>query len=183
MRYLLFGSLFLCLLTACSPSRNMQQREQTHPTFWTSELRNPTLKNDFRVLLTSPKANITGIFIVKQIDGAWKGTLINEFGLKVFDFVSTSKKYELLNVISFLDKWYIKKVIASDIQFIMEIDNPDYFAGNQAHWTFVQDTLSVNYKNEKELRRFPDGKVEYLNKKRALHYTLFNIATNYTNLH
>jgi hypothetical protein len=153
----------------------MHQREQAHPTFWTSEIRNPTLKNDFRMLITSPKANITGVFIVKQIDGAWKGTLINEFGLKVFDFVSTPKKYELLNVISFLDKWYIKKVIASDIQFIIDIDNPDYYAGKQAHWMWEQDTLSVNYKNEKELRRLPDGKVEYKNNKRALHYMLTNI--------
>ena len=182
MKYLLFGSLFLCLLTACTPPRSMLQREQVHPAFWTSELRDPALKNEFRILLATPKANITGIFIVKQVDGAWKGTLINEFGLKVFDFVSTSKKCELLNVISFLDKWYIKKVIASDIQFIIDIDNPDYFAGKQAHWMWEQDTtLSVNYKNEKELRRFPDGKVEYINKKRALHYTLINIATDDTN--
>ena len=182
MRCLLFGSLFLCLLTACTPSRNTLQGEQTHPTtFWTSELRDPALKNEFRIVLATPKAEITGIFIVKQINGAWRGTLINEFGLKVFDFVSTSKKCELVNVISFLDKWYIRKVISSDIQYIIEIDNPDYFAEKQAHWTFVQDTLSVNYKNEKELRRFPDGKVEYMNNKRALHYTLINIATDDTN--
>jgi hypothetical protein len=151
--------------------------EQHHPTFWNLEFRNSTQKNEYRILITTPKANITGILIVKQINSAWRGTLINEFGLKVFDFVSTSKKCELVNVISFLDKWYIKMVISADIQYIMEIDNPDYFARKQAHWTFVQDTLSVNYKNEKELRRLPDGKIEYKNNKRALNYTLTNLST------
>jgi len=176
MRYLLSGSLFFCLLTACAPSRNMVAGELMRPTtFWESELRDPVLKNDFRILLTTPKAEITGILIAKQMNGAWRGTLINEFGLKVFDFVSTPKKCELMNVISFLDKWYIKKLIASDIQFIMEIDNPDYSAGTRAQWLWIEETLSVNYRDKKELRRFSDGKVEYKNNKRALSYTLTNI--------
>jgi len=183
MRYFLLGSLFLCLFAACAPSKNVvgaKGVKGTHTPFWTMELRDTTLKNDFRLLLSTPKADITGIFIVKKINNAWRGTIINEFGIKVFDFVSTSKKCELMNVISFVDKGYIKKVIASDIQFIMEIDNPDYNHGIQSNRELISDTFTVNFRNKKEIKRFPDGEIKYKNKKRALNYTLHKITTNDT---
>ena len=176
MRYLLFGSLFCCLFTACSSSKKMVAEEKNAAIpFWTSNLMDSAKKNDFRMLFSTPQANITGIWIVKQVNGEWRGTIINEFGLKVLDFVSSSKKCKLVNVIKFLDKWYIKKVIASDIQFIMEIDNPNYIKGIQANREFVQDTLVVRYKKEKELQRLPDGEIKYYNRKRMLTYSLKKI--------
>jgi len=143
--------------------------------FWTPELMDSVKRNDFRMLFSTPKATITGICIVKQMDGEWKGTIINEFGLKVCDFVSTPKRCTLMNVIPFLDKWHVKKVIASDIQFIMEIDNFAYNIGVQSNRTFIQDTLTVTYKKEKELQRFPDGEIKYKNHKRELTYSFKKI--------
>jgi len=143
--------------------------------FWTPELIDSVKRNDFRMVLSTPKATITGIYIVKQMDGEWKGTIINEFGLKVLDFVSTPKSCTLVNVIPFLDKKYIKKVIASDIQFIMEIDSPTYAIGNQSSRFFIQDTLVITYKKEKELQRFPDGGIKYKNHKRELTYSFKKI--------
>jgi hypothetical protein len=143
--------------------------------FWTPELMDSVEKNDFRMLFSTPKADITAICIVKQMDGAWKGTIINEFGLKVLDFVSTPQSCKLVNVIPFLDKWYIRKTVASDIQFMMEIDNPSYGIGAQSNRFFIQDTLVVTYKKEKDLRRFPDGEILYKNYKRELTYSLKKI--------
>jgi hypothetical protein len=143
--------------------------------FWTPELMDSVKKNDFRMSFSTPTADITAICIVKYIDGAWKGTIINEFGLKVLDFVSTPEKCTLVNVISFLDKWYIKKVMASGIQFIMEIDNAAYTIVAQSNRSFVQDTLVVTYKKEKEFQRFPDGTIQYKNHKRALTYSFKKI--------
>jgi hypothetical protein len=143
--------------------------------FWRTEIRDTIQKNEYRLIFSTPKTNISSICIVKQSNGLWKGTIINEFGVKVFDFVSTPQKCELMNVISFLDKWYVKRVIASDIQFIMEIDNPKYEEGIKSVRVSAQDTLSVIYKNRKELKRLPDGKIIYKNKKRAINYTLIRI--------
>jgi hypothetical protein len=95
--------------------------------------------------------------------------------LKVLDFISTPETCTLVHVISFIDKWYIKKVVAADIQFMMEIDNPYYNIGNQSDRLFVQDTLTVTYKKEKELRRLPDGTVKYINHKRDITYSLKKI--------
>ena len=175
MRYLIFVSLFVGLLAACSSSKKMASGGAELLPFWTAELMDSVKKNDFRMTFTSPKATVTGIYIVKQVDGEWRGTLINEFGLKVFDFACSPKKCTLMNVIPFLDKWYIKKTVAADIQFIISIDNPCYDIGVQSNRHVIGDTLVVNYKKEKELRRFPDGAIQYKNYKRELTYSLRKI--------
>jgi len=175
MRYLIFVSLFVGLLTACSAPKKIASGGSDSLPFWTAELMDSVKKNDFRITFSSPKATVTGLYIVKQVDGEWRGTLINEFGLKVFDFACSPKKCTLMNVIPFLDKWYIKKTVAADIQFIISIDNPSYNIGVQSNRQIVGDTLVVNYKKEKELRRFPDGAIQYKNYKRELTYSLKKI--------
>jgi hypothetical protein len=170
MKYLLFISLFFCVTAACSSSKEIASSEKAVIPFWTPELMDSIKRNDFRITFSTPKANITGIYIAKRMNEEWRGSIINEFGLKVLDFVSTPKKCRLVNVVTFLDKWYIKKEVASDIQFIMEVDNPRYNIGIQTSRYWRQDTLVVKYKTEKELQRFPDGEIKYINHKRGLTY-------------
>jgi hypothetical protein len=178
MRYLLLSSFFFFLFASCSSSKILVTKDKTPIPFWTQELLDDTKKNDFQITISTPKAKITGIFIVKQINGNWKGSIINEFGIKVFDFESSAEKCKLKNVISFLDKWYIKKEIASDIQFILEIDNPKYSLGAKSTICFSKDSFIVNYNNKKELRRFPNNVVEYENMKRKLTYSFVRIVVN-----
>jgi hypothetical protein len=198
MRYLLLSSLFFFLFAACTSSKKLVTRKKTttpiatfeyvdsnnhqiisvRQHFWTDELLDKTKKNDFRISISTPKANITGIFIVKQIDGKWRGSIINEFGIKVLDFESSAEKCKLMNVISFIDKGYIKKVIASDIQFIMEIDNPNYSLHTKTKKYWSKDIWIVNYKNMKELRRISNDLVEYENVLRKLKYSLVKINEN-----
>jgi hypothetical protein len=184
MRFLILSSFLCFCLAACVPAKKITTGAQASATpFWTSELRDHTKKNEYRLVLETPKANITGIFLAKQMDGVWKGAILNEFGMKVLDFESSPNKCKLLNVISFINKWYIIKVVASDIQFIMEVDNPDFKAGVEAKREWVQDTLIVKNK-DKVIRRLPDGEIKYCNEKRGLTYTLTIInATDYTDLH
>jgi hypothetical protein len=180
MKYLLFGSLFFFLFIACSPSKTLLKGEKMEIPFWSLELMDTVKKNDFRLTFTTKKSCITGIYIVKQIDGTWKGSIINEFGLKILDFVSTPEKCELINVIPFLSKSYVRKVIASDIQYIMQIDNPAYKMGVQANRYWNRDTLVVNYKNTKELQRLSNGEIMYQNHQHTLTYSLTKIE-NTTN--
>jgi hypothetical protein len=160
----------------------MQSSAHISVPFWTPEMLDSVKKNEFRLLFSSEKAEITGILVVKNINNVWRGAIINEFGIKVFDFQTAAKDCKLMNVISFMDKWYIKKEMASDLQFIMEIDNSDYKIGCEANRKLVDDTLVVTYKKEKELQRLPNGEIIYKNHKRNLTYSLKKItATNYTN--
>ena len=181
MRYLVLSSFLLLLLASCSTSKLLVNKEKQSIPFWTSEWIEETKKNDFRITITTPKANITGIFMVKKIDGKWKGSIINEFGIKVLDFESSAKECNLFNVLSFIDKWYIRETLASDIQFIMEIDNPNFASGVKVTRCFSDDILTINYKNQKELRRFSNEKIELKNIRRGLTYTFTKISTNYTN--
>ncbi len=61
---------------------------------------------------------LTGICVLKKVDGQLIGTIINEFGIKAFDLIveMNSHKVKLKNVISFLDKWYIRRVIKKDLK-------------------------------------------------------------------
>ncbi|MDR0206941.1 MAG: hypothetical protein LBI45_06760 [Bacteroidales bacterium] len=178
MRYLVINSIFLLFFASCTLSKPLVSKEKQTPLFWTQELRDDTQRNDFRITISTPTANITGIFMVKKIEGKWKGSIINEFGIKVLDFETTAKKCKLLNVLSFIDKWYIKNTFASDIQFIMEIDNPNFSFGSKAIKSFTNNILTINYKNKKEFRRFSNEKIEFINLKYSLIYTFTKIDTN-----
>ena len=76
--------------------------------------------NRHRVTITTPNAEITGIMITKFMNGEWRGSMINEFGVKAFDFAVNNNKCRIINQISFLNKWYIRKTIESDLAFLFE---------------------------------------------------------------
>ena len=47
------------------------------------------------------------------------GTVMNEFGVKAFDFTFNGKKAKICNVVGPLDKWYIRKVLKADFTFLL----------------------------------------------------------------
>jgi hypothetical protein len=52
------------------------------------------------------------------------GTVVNEFGINAFDFVYNKEKQEvkLIDVISFIDKWYIKKALKEDLEALLSLN-------------------------------------------------------------
>ncbi len=175
MKYLLSVSLCLCLFAACSTSTKVLQQEVPAIPFWNEQLRDSVQKNSYRITIEVAKVNISGIWIVKKVDGMWKGTLINEFGLKMFDFTCTAEKCQLINVVTMIDKWYIKRTLAGDVQFMLEIDNSAYKAGRQANRYWETDTLVVAYEKDKEFRRLPTNELVMRNEKRNITYSLKRI--------
>lgn len=69
--------------------------------------------------IETPKAFISGILITKVQDDCIIGSLINEFGVSAIDFSFNREKdkLKLINVVSFLNKWYIKKTLSTDLKF------------------------------------------------------------------
>jgi hypothetical protein len=138
---------------------------------WTPDVRSDSLKNSYRVVLKTPDSRITGICILKKNGDEWRGTLINEMGAKAFDFIVTDEKCELLNVISMMDKWYVKKTVAADLYFFFNVDNPKASFQKRLE-RFEQDgNLVVNYK-KKQLLAEPDGSVLLMNNRYHLQYEL-----------
>jgi len=169
MRFLIFVSLILGLLTGCSPKIVLVSNVKSDLHFWLPQLRDSIQKNDYRITISTDKFNISGIWVVKQMDDSWRGIMMNEFGLKMFDFICTANKCELKNVAALANKWYIRKTIADDMQFILEIDNSTYKKGRTAHRSRNNDTLTIAKKN-KMLQRFATGEMVLYNKKRNLTY-------------
>jgi hypothetical protein len=65
------------------------------------------------------QAEITGIMLLKYMENEWRGSLINEFGIKMFDFTAANGKCRLQHVLPLIDKWYIRRAIASDFAFLL----------------------------------------------------------------
>ena len=66
---------------------------------------------------------VSGILITTENNEEIRGSMINEFGVSALDFIYTKKKekIKLFNVINFLNKWYIKRVLKNDIKYCLHI--------------------------------------------------------------
>lgn len=66
---------------------------------------------------------VSGILITTENNEEIRGSMINEFGVSALDFIYTKKKekIKIFNVINFLNKWYIKRVLKNDIKYCLHI--------------------------------------------------------------
>lgn len=73
------------------------------------------------VEISFEKGGITGICLLRKEEQTVSGTIMNEFGIKVFDFVYYPQrdKLRLFNVIEMLDKWYIRRVVRRDLKQVL----------------------------------------------------------------
>lgn len=147
--------------------------QQSNFVVWTADLRSDEQKNSYNIVLKTQDKSFSGICILKKNGGEWRGTLINEMGAKAFDFIVTDKKCELLNVISMMNKWYIKKTVASDLYFLFNADNAK--APFQKYLErFEQDGIKVVNYQKKQIAVKSDA-ILLINRRRNLQYELKKI--------
>ncbi len=178
IKYILPG-LLLALLIGCSLATPAVKRTAaalpSEAVVWTPDFCSDSKKNSFRVVLKTPKSNITGICILKRNGDEWRGTFMNEMGAKAFDFIVTDKKCELLNVTSMMDKWYIKKTVAADLHYLLNADNPKVSFYKKLERFEQNGNLIVNYK-KKQILVDPNGSVLLMNNRHNLQYELKRIG-------
>lgn len=70
------------------------------------------------VAITFKNASFSGICVVKNIGTQMAGTIVNEFGIRAFDFTMSQdrRRVKLLTVMKPLDKCLIRKAIARDLK-------------------------------------------------------------------
>lgn len=73
--------------------------------------------------IETSKAALSGFLITKESTASIAGSMINEFGISAIDFIyeREKNKLELKNVVGFLNKWYIRKVLKNDLLFCLHI--------------------------------------------------------------
>ena len=172
---LMFCCILLIGLFGCSTVTPVVKRtvdaQPSDFVVWTQGMRSNESRNSYRIALKMPDNSITGFCILKKNGDEWRGSLLNEMSVKAFDFVVTDEKCELLNVISLMDKWYIKNTIAADLHFLFNVDNlksPFY----KRLVRFEQNGMKVVNDKKKQLLVKPDGAILLVNQRRNLQYEL-----------
>ena len=60
--------------------------------------------------------------------------MMNEMGMKAFDFTFDRGKAKVLNVVAFLNKWYIRKVLRKDLAYILPRLEPEKESHFERRW-------------------------------------------------
>jgi hypothetical protein len=174
VKYFLFFipiALFTECISVAPAVKRTATAQRSDARVWTDNFRSDSLKNSYRMTLKTAENRITGLCILKKTGDEWRGTVINEMGAKAFDFILTDDKCVLLNVISMMDKWYIRKTVAADLCYLFNVDNPKAPFRKRLE-RFEQDGgLVVNYK-KKQILASPDGTLKLINNRRNLQYEL-----------
>jgi len=118
---------------------------------------------EYMFLMQARGHELTGVCIVNEDPvGETTGTIVNEFGVKAFDFVIKNGKAKVFNVIKPLDKWYIRRVIRGDIAF-----------------TFQHIKQGKDLTVKKRVISFEEkGDIKVENKKYKIRYTFTPIEAN-----
>jgi len=75
---------------------------------------------EYSVVIDARGKQITGICVISLTEsGNIVGTIVNEFGVRAFDFTFDGKKAKLENVFPPLDKWYIRRILRRDMTFLL----------------------------------------------------------------
>ena len=101
------------------------------------------------------------------------GTIVNEFGVKVFDFSYANGKVKIFNVIHQLDKWFIKRILRKDFLFFLsnfrQDERTNAINGNaNAERTILE--------KKRSMRQTADGKIIVCNNKYKIMYTFTPIS-------
>ena len=82
---------------------------------------------EYAVTLDFGRAHLTGVCVAKCLDGEIVGTLMNEFGIRAFDFRCNPHggRVELSNLTAMLDRWYIRRTLRRDLALLLRCGAPD----------------------------------------------------------
>ena len=94
---------------------------------------------EYKMAIGVKASEVDGVLIVRRdsIDG-FRAALMNEFGISALTFRLTADRSRvvLVDVVSFLDKWYIRKVLTADLQYL--------FAARETDLTHERDKRVVS---------------------------------------
>jgi len=76
-----------------------------------------------------------------------------------------------LNVISMMDKWYIKKTVAADLYFFIHVDNPEAPFYEKLE-RYEQNGNRISQQKKRQVVVGQDGVVRMINNRRGLQYEL-----------
>lgn len=73
----------------------------------------------YRTHIFRESMEISGITLLKAQDGVQRGTVINEFGIKAFDFENTARHCRILQAAGPIRRFPVRQMLARDLHFWM----------------------------------------------------------------
>ena len=109
---------------------------------------------EYNVLMQVRGREMTGICVMQtEADSSIVGTMITEMGVKIFDFTYSNGKAKVMNVIAPLNKWYIRKVLRQDMEFM------------------IAKGEAMRKKSKREFVQMQDGSFKVNNNRYKIYYT------------
>ena len=92
-------------------------------------------------MIEMKKGYVSGICVMYNDGEEVKASIFNEFGISAMDFTYSIKKdkVKLLSVIKMLDKWYIRKLLKSDLRKLIH-------AMQQGKTEYRNEKYKIDYK-------------------------------------
>ena len=106
-------------------------------------------RQQFAVAITVRGAQMTGLCIIRTDEARSRGAIVNEFGVHVLDFTLSAdrRKVKLLNVMPAMDRWYVRKVVRSDLRMLFGATEVPREKGRRS--LAVEDDGSVTLENKR----------------------------------
>ena len=99
----------------------------------------------YRIHIVRGDMQLSGITLLKSLDGQIRGSVINEFGVKAFDLVADRRHTRLLQAAGPLDKWYVRRAVGRDLHFwLQHRDRPTVSEGFRTLQGSPQDMTLQN---------------------------------------
>ncbi len=127
-RLLLCISFLLCLC-------RLSVTAQTHPLLLDGEERAA-----WNVTLQRGQTSITGICIARKDGQGVVGSVVNEFGIHLFDFTCHNNRVKVCNLFAAMDKWYIRRILRRDLRLLVA-DKPLNTKPNRLLQAWPPDSL------------------------------------------
>lgn len=111
---------------------------------------------EYSVVIDARGKQITGICVMNaEEDGSVVGTIVNEIGIRAFDFTFDGRKAKVHDVFPPINKWYIRKVLRKDMTFLLTNIN------------IKQNVV----RGKREITVLPNGDVDLANHRYHIRYT------------
>lgn len=105
---------------------------------------------EYQLLINARGNDVTGLCLMNVLqDSTIVGTIVNEFGAKIFDFTYSKGKTKIMNVIGPINKWYIRRVLKKDFSFILPNLRQSHDVIEKKRKLTVQPNGDVSVSNDK----------------------------------
>ena len=124
-----------------------------------------SIPEEYGILINAKDREISGLCVMdRSNEGNIVGTIVNEFGIKIFDFSYSHNKTRIQNVIAPLDRWHLRRIIRKDMHFILE---------NISNITYDHDVVT----GMRSMKKKTNGDVEIYNRRYKIIYTFTKLKT------